>query len=117
MALCVPHGLSTTIAGVTVGDIGPKFGYDETDNGFLKFDKVRIPRVNMLMKYAQVRNRTLPFFSLMDCWCPVSVWQTERGITELLFPTIGATEEFSCTVYGNVGNRIHFVLFSLLYLQ
>ncbi|CAJ0951672.1 unnamed protein product [Ranitomeya imitator] len=42
------------LPGVTVGDIGPKFGYDETDNGFLKFDKFRIPRENMLMKYAQV---------------------------------------------------------------
>ncbi|XP_044151949.1 peroxisomal acyl-coenzyme A oxidase 1 isoform X2 [Bufo gargarizans] len=42
------------LPGITVGDIGPKFGFDETDNGFLKFDKVRIPRENMLMKYAQV---------------------------------------------------------------
>lgn len=47
-------GTHEPLPGVTVGDIGPKFGYDETDNGFLKFDKVRIPRVNMLMKYAQV---------------------------------------------------------------
>ncbi|KAM3921195.1 peroxisomal acyl-coenzyme A oxidase 1 isoform 2-T2 [Leptodactylus fuscus] len=43
------------LPGVTVGDIGPKFGYDETDNGFLKFDKFRIPRENMLMKFAQVK--------------------------------------------------------------
>ncbi|XP_077107915.1 peroxisomal acyl-coenzyme A oxidase 1 isoform X1 [Ranitomeya variabilis] len=42
------------LPGVTVGDIGPKFGFHETDNGFLKFDKFRIPRDNMLMKYAQV---------------------------------------------------------------
>ncbi|XP_074871003.1 peroxisomal acyl-coenzyme A oxidase 1 isoform X3 [Carettochelys insculpta] len=39
---------------ITVGDIGPKFGYDEMDNGFLKMDNFRIPRENMLMKYAQV---------------------------------------------------------------
>ncbi|KAI4894851.1 hypothetical protein NFI96_018297, partial [Prochilodus magdalenae] len=42
------------VAGVTVGDIGPKFGFDEVDNGYLKLDNVRIPRDNMLMKYAQV---------------------------------------------------------------
>ncbi|KAG8446156.1 hypothetical protein GDO86_013855 [Hymenochirus boettgeri] len=42
------------LPGVEVGDIGPKFGFDETDNGFLKFDRVRIPRKNMLMKHAQV---------------------------------------------------------------
>ncbi|XP_036426043.1 peroxisomal acyl-coenzyme A oxidase 1 isoform X1 [Colossoma macropomum] len=42
------------LPGVTVGDIGPKFGFDEVDNGYLKLDNVRIPRENMLMKYAQV---------------------------------------------------------------
>lgn len=47
-------GTHQPLPGVTVGDIGPKFGFDETDNGFLKLDNVRIPRENMLMKYAQV---------------------------------------------------------------
>ena len=41
-------------AGITVGDIGPKFGFDLMDNGFLRFDHFRIPRGNMLMKNAQV---------------------------------------------------------------
>lgn len=40
--------------GVTVGDIGPKFGYFGMDNGFLQLDHVRIPRDQMLMKYSQV---------------------------------------------------------------
>ncbi|XP_030638493.1 peroxisomal acyl-coenzyme A oxidase 1 isoform X1 [Chanos chanos] len=43
------------LPGVVVGDIGPKFGFDEVDNGFLKLENVRIPRTNMLMKYAQVQ--------------------------------------------------------------
>ncbi|KAJ8363566.1 hypothetical protein SKAU_G00123970 [Synaphobranchus kaupii] len=42
------------LPGVVVGDIGPKFGYDEVDNGYLKMENVRIPRDNMLMKYAKV---------------------------------------------------------------
>ncbi|XP_075908986.1 peroxisomal acyl-coenzyme A oxidase 1 isoform X3 [Petromyzon marinus] len=42
------------LPGIVVGDIGPKFGYDEVDNGFLKFEHVRVPRKNMLMKYAKV---------------------------------------------------------------
>ena len=42
------------LPGVTVGDIGPKFGFELKDNGFLKLDHVRIPRENMLMKLAQV---------------------------------------------------------------
>lgn len=45
--LCLP--------GITVGDIGPKFGYDEMDNGYLKMDNFRIPRENMLMKHAKVK--------------------------------------------------------------
>ncbi|XP_044201793.1 peroxisomal acyl-coenzyme A oxidase 1 isoform X2 [Thunnus albacares] len=42
------------LPGVVVGDIGPKFGFNEVDNGFLKLENVRIPRENMLMKYAKV---------------------------------------------------------------
>ncbi|XP_069338963.1 peroxisomal acyl-coenzyme A oxidase 1 isoform X1 [Eulemur rufifrons] len=48
-------GTHKPLPGITVGDIGPKFGYDEMDNGYLKMDNYRIPRENMLMKYAQVR--------------------------------------------------------------
>ncbi|XP_070828845.1 peroxisomal acyl-coenzyme A oxidase 1 isoform X2 [Chaetodon trifascialis] len=42
------------LPGIVVGDIGPKFGFSEVDNGYLKLDNVRIPRENMLMKYAKV---------------------------------------------------------------
>lgn len=40
--------------GITVGDIGPKMSYNTTDNGFLAFDNVRIPRKHMLMKHSKV---------------------------------------------------------------
>lgn len=52
-----PWPFLTSKTGVTVGDIGPKFGFDEIDNGFLSFNKFRIPRENMLMKYAKVRSQ------------------------------------------------------------
>ncbi|XP_029359037.1 peroxisomal acyl-coenzyme A oxidase 1 isoform X4 [Echeneis naucrates] len=42
------------LPGIVVGDIGPKFGFSEVDNGFLKLENVRLPRENMLMKYAKV---------------------------------------------------------------
>ncbi|XP_036610462.1 peroxisomal acyl-coenzyme A oxidase 1 isoform X1 [Trichosurus vulpecula] len=48
-------GTHKPLPGITVGDIGPKFGYEEMDNGYLKMDNCRIPRENMLMKYAQVK--------------------------------------------------------------
>mmetsp|Transcript_44772 Transcript_44772/g.97463 ORF Transcript_44772/g.97463 Transcript_44772/m.97463 type:complete len:678 (-) Transcript_44772:354-2387(-) len=40
------------LPGISVGDIGPKIGYNNQDNGFCRFDHVRIPRTNMAMKYA-----------------------------------------------------------------
>jgi len=42
------------LTGIKVGDIGPKVGFDTKDNGFIYFDKVRIPRENMMMRYAKV---------------------------------------------------------------
>ena len=42
------------LAGVSVGDIGPKLGYNVMDNGFLKLDGVRVPRRNLGMRFIHV---------------------------------------------------------------
>ncbi|KAG1691606.1 hypothetical protein DVH05_026769 [Phytophthora capsici] len=42
------------LPGVDVGDIGPKVGFNSLDNGYAVFHNVRIPRRNMLMRYAKV---------------------------------------------------------------
>ncbi|KAG5650389.1 hypothetical protein H0H81_012401 [Sphagnurus paluster] len=44
------------LPGIVIGDIGPKAlaGFSPTDNGFARFDHVRIPKENMLSKFAQV---------------------------------------------------------------
>ena len=39
------------LPGIEVGDIGPKQGFNTKDNGYALFNKVVIPRRNMLMKY------------------------------------------------------------------
>ncbi|CEF61972.1 Peroxisomal acyl-coenzyme A oxidase 2 [Strongyloides ratti] len=39
---------------ITIGDIGPKLGVNGADNGFLLFKNCRIPRENMLMRYAKI---------------------------------------------------------------
>lgn len=44
--------------GITVGDIGPKFGFNSVDNGFVMFDHYRIPHVAFLAKYSQVKAGT-----------------------------------------------------------
>lgn len=42
------------LLGITAGDIGPKMGFEHIDNGFLRLDHVRVPRENMLSRFAQV---------------------------------------------------------------
>jgi acyl-CoA oxidase len=42
------------LPGVRTGDIGPKIGYNNMDNGFAYFDHVTIPRRNMAMRFAEV---------------------------------------------------------------
>ena len=42
------------LEGVETGDVGPKIGYNNMDNGFAKFDNVKIPRRNMAMRFAMV---------------------------------------------------------------
>ncbi|KAJ2381828.1 hypothetical protein GGI23_007496, partial [Coemansia sp. RSA 2559] len=39
------------LKGVTVGDLGPKFGFNTMDNGFLLLDRVRVPRINLMQRY------------------------------------------------------------------
>jgi acyl-CoA oxidase len=43
------------VVGVEMGDIGPKIGLGTADNGFLILRNYRIPRENMLMRYAEVQ--------------------------------------------------------------
>lgn len=44
----------TLLPGVMTGDIGPKIGYNNMDNGYAIFNNVRIPRRNMAMRFAFV---------------------------------------------------------------
>jgi acyl-CoA oxidase len=42
--------------GVEIGDIGPKYGYNCKDNGYLKLTNYHIPRRHMFMKFTNVSN-------------------------------------------------------------
>ena len=42
------------LQGIKVGDIGNQFGCNAADNGYIRFDHLRIPRNNMLMKNFKV---------------------------------------------------------------
>jgi acyl-CoA oxidase len=43
---------------VYVGDIGPKFGYNTMDNGFLLFNNVKVPHINMLARFSRIEKET-----------------------------------------------------------
>ena len=79
---------------IHVGDIGPKFGYNTMDNGFLLFNQVKVPHISMLAKYARVDpetgeyNRPQPAVLLYGTMVWVRstiVWQSggvlARGVT------------------------------------
>ncbi|XP_013777945.1 peroxisomal acyl-coenzyme A oxidase 3-like [Limulus polyphemus] len=42
------------LPGITVGDLGPKLGLNGLDNGFVSFQKYRIPRENLLNRMGDV---------------------------------------------------------------
>ncbi|KYR03091.1 acyl-CoA oxidase [Tieghemostelium lacteum] len=42
------------LPGIIVGDIGPKYGFNCVDNGFLQLNKIRVPRNFMLQRFAKV---------------------------------------------------------------
>ena len=43
---------------IHVGDIGPKFGYNTMDNGFLLLNNVKVPHAHMLAKFSSVDPKT-----------------------------------------------------------
>lgn len=45
------------LPGVEVGDLGPKLGDGANDTGFLRLDKICVPRGNMLSKYQGVNDK------------------------------------------------------------
>jgi len=44
------------LPGVVAGDIGPKYGFNMKDNGYMALNHIRIPRFNMLSRYAEIDN-------------------------------------------------------------
>jgi acyl-CoA oxidase len=47
----IRDGEHRPLPGIEVGDIGPKYGFNTKDNGYLMMKNIRIPRRNMLRKY------------------------------------------------------------------
>jgi acyl-CoA oxidase len=48
--------------GIVIGDIGPKYGYQSMDNGYMLFNNFRIPHFAMLSQYSKVDPDTGRYF-------------------------------------------------------
>ena len=46
------------LEGIAVGDIGPKFGFNTMDNGYILFNKVKVPHIGMMAKFSRVDPKT-----------------------------------------------------------
>lgn len=42
------------LPGIIAGDIGPKYGFNMKDNGYLALNHIRIPKINMFNRYAEI---------------------------------------------------------------
>lgn len=80
------------LPGCHAGDIGPKIGYTTKDNGFLRLNNVRVPRVNMLQRFTQVRpdgtvvrvgNPKVSYAAMM-IMRKLLVWAFTRGAAQAL---------------------------------
>ena len=45
------------LPGVEVGEIGTKLGYNNVDNGYLKFDHFRVPRKALLSRFISINKK------------------------------------------------------------
>jgi acyl-CoA oxidase len=87
-----------TLPGIRIEDCGPKLGLDGVDNGRIWFDQVRVPRENLLDRYAElapdgtytspIENPTKRFFTMLGTLiqgrvsvCGASISATKVALT------------------------------------
>jgi len=87
------------LKGVTTGDIGPKLGYNNMDNGFASFDNVVIPRRNMAMRFATV-DENGKYTSKVDSSGPASkiAYISMMQVRSLIINEAGKHLAMACTI-------------------
>ncbi|KAG2065368.1 hypothetical protein BDR04DRAFT_1145422 [Suillus decipiens] len=87
------------LQGITVGDIGPKAsgGMAAQDQGFVRFDHVRIPRTNMFLKFAQVMTQG-DVYQGNVCQFPAVPPDKTDDINSSMIPAAGWTIAKAATV-------------------
>jgi len=87
-----------TLPGVTVGDIGPKLGFNNMDNGYLQLESVRIPRKNMAARFAHVDPSTGAYVSTADSATRKLAGLTMTQVRAHIICSAGRSLAQACTV-------------------
>ncbi|PVV03124.1 hypothetical protein BB560_002414 [Smittium megazygosporum] len=82
--------------GVNVGDIGPKMGFNNVDNGFVNFQKVKVSRFNVLQRYINI-SRTGEV-SLLKDFDPRVTYSTMVFVRATIINTVGRELAKSVTI-------------------
>ena len=72
------------LKGIELGDIGPKHGFQNKDNGYAIFNNFRIPRRNMLMKYHLVSKEGVYSIQGDEKISYATMLLTRSGLTKIL---------------------------------
>lgn len=81
---------------IHVGDIGPKFGYNTMDNGFLLLNNVKVPHAHMLAKFSSVDPKTNKYVK------PASASLVYGTLVSYVLPLV---PDFFCIVRCKTGRR------------
>ena len=73
---------------IHIGDIGPKFGFNTMDNGFVLFNQVKIPHIAMLAKFSSVDPSTSKYLRPAS---PSLVYGTLTFVRSHIVQEAGAT--------------------------
>ena len=76
-----------TLPNIHIGDVGPKFGYNTMDTGYLLFNQLKIPHENMLSRFTCIDPQTNTY---QRKGSPVSAYATMTYVRSLIVQRAGA---------------------------
>lgn len=76
-----------TLPNVHIGDVGPKFGYNTMDTGYLLLDRLKVPHGNMLSRYSCVDPQTDEYRRKGS---PAAVYTTMTFVRSVIVQRAGA---------------------------
>ena len=78
------HG---TLPDIHIGDVGPKFGYNTMDTGYLLFNRLKIPHENMLSRFSFVDPQTSEYKRIGS---PASLYATMTYVRSVIVQRAGS---------------------------